>query len=189
MRMVRNLVAASIFAVAFIASPDGASADIEPAPSAVAPDIHALLEGTFVYSGPPQEEAARRAAIDRAIDSLFFAIRPIARWRLSEGTRIVPWVSFSFANGIVRTRGPEGLNLASPENGTPTNYTFRGERCRVTQVLRGGTLVQRYDADGGTGQNEWSLSPDGSVLRLKVTITSPRLPKAMVYFLTYKRRA
>ncbi len=146
------------------------------------------VEGRYRYAGGAAEDALRKAAIDRAIGDMFFAIRPIARHRLGNATRILPWISFSFSGGQIRTRGPESLDLQSPD-GSTILHTWRGEKSRATQRLTTNGVMQRFVADDGTGQSEWRLSPDGSTLTLRVTITSPRLPTPVVFSLTYRREA
>jgi hypothetical protein len=179
MRMPRRLLLA-LLALLVVALAGPVSADVapEPAPTFV---------GTFRYAGDAREDADRRAAIDRGVARLFFAFRPIARWRLSEATKVISWLSVTFADGQIRTRGADGLALTSPDDGTEVPFAFRGERYRVTQRLRGFVLVQTMAADGGTARNEWALSPDGSTLTGKITISSPHLPVPIAFTLTYKR--
>jgi hypothetical protein len=174
----RHLLALLVLSVVVFAGPVSADVAPEPAPTFV---------GTFRYAGDAREDADRRAAIDRSVQRLFFAFRPIARWRLSEATKVLAWFSVTFAGGQIRAQGAEGLNLASPDDGTVVPFAFRGEKYRVTQRLRGNVLVQTMTTDEGGAENEWALSPDGSTLKGKVTITSPHLSLPIVFTLTYRR--
>jgi hypothetical protein len=185
MKALRHVLAFSTMALALALAPTDSRADADPAPAAS--ERHVQMSGTYRFSGGAAEDGARKAAINRAIASMFFAIRPIARYRLNNATGIVPWVSFNVGDGRIRARGPEGNDLVSPDNGTPVPYVFRGEKLSVSQRLVGTTVIQRMVADEAFAQNEWSLSADGSVLRLKVTITSSHIPAPLVYSLSYAR--
>jgi hypothetical protein len=159
----------------------------EPANPAAKPDERTRFAGTFRYAGDAREEAARAKAIDRAIETLFFAIRGIARSRLSNGTKIDPSVTFAFDAGKIRSRIPSSPEVVSPENGTPVSYVADGERSTVTQRLVGSKLTQTFIADEGQRSNEWTLSADGTTLLLKVTVSSPKLSTPLVYVLTYRK--
>jgi hypothetical protein len=174
-------IAALALPVLLAVTPASASAD-------PAPDPHVAFTATFKYAGNAQEEAGRRAAIDKAIASLFFAIRPIARSRLSDGTRIDPSVAFSFTGGQIRVKLPPAPDAVSPEAGGTVNYTDdSGEKSRLSQVFASSKLTQVYATDDGSRRNEWSLSADGSTLSLHVVVSSPKLSAPVIYTLTYKK--
>jgi hypothetical protein len=152
------------------------------------PDDRARFTATFNYAGDAREQAARKAAIDRAVDSLFFAIRGIARSRLDAGTKIDPNVAFNFPPGKIRVKFPGAIDAVSPDNGAAVDYVDDGEKSKLSQRLfTPGRLTQVYAADDGRRTNEWSLSPDGSTLVVRVTISSPKLSAPAIYNLTYKR--
>jgi hypothetical protein len=145
------------------------------------------LVGRFHYVGGAAEEAQRKAAINVGIESMFFAIRPIARYRLDNATRTTQWIHFQFDGRQLRTRGPDALDLNAPVNGSEVINTWRGEKTRVSQRLTQNGLVQSFIADEGSGRNDWTLSPDGKTLTVKVTIASKHLPKSIVFTQTYRR--
>ena len=59
---------------------------------------------------------------------------------------------------------------------------------RSRQRFDGQRLVQVFRADeGGTRTNELTLSPDGALLVMKATLSSPKLSIPVVYTLTYRR--
>ncbi|HVJ95123.1 MAG TPA: hypothetical protein VM580_35340 [Labilithrix sp.] len=161
-----------------------------PAASSAAPaevDPRTRFAGTFRYAGDAREDVARKAAIDRAIESLFFMIRPMARSKLGSGCQIFSWYAFSFEPGKIRVRAPDRPDSVSPDNGAPANFVFNGDKSKLTQRFVGGRLSQTYAAEEGARHNEYSLSPDGKTMTLKVTITSPKLSHPLVYSLTYKK--
>jgi hypothetical protein len=157
------------------------------APRSVHADDRRRFAGTYRFAGGTAEEAQRSAAVDRCVASLFFAIRGIARSRLSNGTKIEPWVSFAFDAGMIDYRTPSSPPAASPEQGTVVDYRSHGERSKLSQRFTNGRLVQIFAADEGERMNEWTLAPNGSTLTLLVTISSPKLSVPMVYSLTYRR--
>lgn len=154
--------------------------------AALADDDRARFAASFRYVGTSAEQAARKTAIDRGIDSLFFMIRGIARSRLSEGTKIEPWVNFSFEDEKVRVRAPSS-DIVSPANGAVVDYRSGNDRTKLSQLFAGGKLTQTFVADGGQRMNEYTLAPDANTLLLKVTVSSPKLTRAVVYTLTYGR--
>ena len=160
--------------ILFLAGP--AQADDEQAPFA----------GSFRYAGSSTEEAVRRDAIDRGVSSFFFAIRGIARSRLSEGTKIDPWVAFSFPESKIRIRVPSS-DAVSPANGAPVDFGSGGDRSKLSQRIQAGKITQAFVAPEGQRLNEWTLSADSRTLRLKVTVSSPKLSHLVVYTLTYQR--
>jgi hypothetical protein len=152
-----------------------------------AEDDRLRFAGTFRFGGVVSEEEARRAAIDRTIGTLFFAIRGIARSRLSSSTKIDPWVSLAFDAGLIRMRTPSATDATSPEHGDAVDYVNHGDHVRLSQKLKGGTLTQVFVADEGRRVNEWTLTPDARTLLLKVTVSSSKLRIPLVYTLTYQR--
>jgi hypothetical protein len=175
----------TLAALAAILSSHRALADSEPVAASV-PDERARFSASFRFAGSGSEEAARRAAIDRGIDSLFFAIRGIARSRLSDGTKIDPWVAFSFDAEKLRVRAPSATTV-SPANGTAVDYVSGDDRTKLTQRFTAGKITQVFDAGQGWRRNEWVLSSDARKLWLTVTVSSPKLTRAVVYTLTYER--
>lgn len=143
--------------------------------------------GTYRFAGGAAEEAGRSAAVDRCVATLFFAIRGIARSRLSNGTKIDPWVSFAVEAGTIQFRTPTSPVATSPEQGAVVDYTSHGERSKLSQRFAEGRLVQVFAADEGKRVNEWALAPDGSTLTVRVTISSPKLSTPVVYSLTYRK--
>jgi hypothetical protein len=151
-----------------------------------ADDDRARFGASFRYVGSSSEQAARRAAIDRGVETFFFAIRGIARSRLSEGTKIEPWVAFSFEADKIRVRNPSSVAV-SPANGAAVDHGSGGDKAKLSQRLANGTVTQMFVAGEGQRVNEWTLSPDSSALSLKVTVSSPKLSRSVVYTLTYER--
>ena len=64
---------------------------------------------------------------------------------------------------------------------------YNGKRSTLTQVRDGDRITQVFLSDDGRRENEFTLSPDGQVVMLKVTLTSQRLSVPVVYRLSYKK--
>jgi hypothetical protein len=156
--------------------------------SARADDDHARFAGTYTFAGAAAEDGARHAAIDRVVGNMFFAVRGIARSRLTNATRIEPWVSIKFDAGAIRVRVPSAAEASSPEAGNVVEYTNGEDHVKLSQKLASGRLTQVFVAEDGKRQNDLVLASDGSLLFVKVTVSSPKLPAPVVYTLTYKKR-
>jgi hypothetical protein len=189
MHYPRRLFGLGLVVLASLFAPATGRAEGEAPPPAAPVDDRVRFTATFRYAGDAREEAARRAAIDKAVDSLFFAIRGIARSRLSNGTKIDPSVSFAFPPGKILVRLPGSTDAISPDNGAAVDYVDDGEKSKLSQRLTAGRLAQLYAADDGRRVNEWSLSADGTTLQLRVTVSSPKLSAPVIYTLTYKKVA
>jgi len=193
MQYGRRVLGLGLLTLGCLLAPGAARAEGETAapvtpPAAVAAvDDRTRFAATFRYAGDEREAAARRAAIDRGISSLFFAIRGIARSRLSDGTKVDPSVSFAFDPGKIRVRIPNAPDAVSPDNGSPVEHGSGGDRSRLTQRLTPGKVTQAFVTSEGGRTNEWSLTPDGATLLLRVTVSSPKLSNPVIYVLTYKK--
>lgn len=76
----------------------------------------------------------------------------------------------------------------SAETGEPAAYRVDDDALLLSQRFEGSRLVQVFTADeGGTRRNEFTLSPDGALLTMKATLSSPKLSIPFVYTLTYRR--
>lgn len=143
--------------------------------------------GTYRYAGNAQEEEARRAAIDRAVEGMSVFIRSTARNRVSATTQILGSYSFSFESGKIWVRAQSRPDMISGDKGEPADYVYNGKHSKLTQRLVGDRISQVFVSDDGRRENEYTLSQDGQVVTLKVTLSSPRLSVPVVYSLSYKK--
>lgn len=150
-------------------------------------DQRARFTGTYRYAGSAQEEGARNAAIDHAVEGLSFVTRSTARSRVSATTQILGFYSFSFEPGKIVVRPQSRPEMISGDKGEPADYVYNNKRSTLTQVLAGDRITQDFVSDDGRRKNEFTLSKDGQVLTLKVTLSSTRLSNPVVYSLSYKR--
>ena len=143
--------------------------------------------GTFRYAGNAQQEDARRAAIDHAVADMSAFTRSTARSRISATTQIISSYSFSFDPGKIQVRAQSRPDMISGDKGEPADYTYNGKTSQLTQRLVDDRISQTFVSDDGRRENEYTLSPDGQSLLLKVTVISSRLSTPVIYSLSYKK--
>ena len=158
-----------------------------PAKSSSVSDQRTDLAGIYHSAVSPAEEAARNAAIEKAIGGMSVFIRSTARSRISATTRILATYAISFEQGKIVVRAEGRPEMISGDQGEPVDYNYNGKRSKLSQKLVSGRIVQTFASDEGSRQNEFTLSQDGQLLTLKVTLTSPRLSAPVVYSLSYKK--
>lgn len=133
------------------------------------------------------------AAIERAVREMNLLTRSIGRRRL-QGTNQPPAsVRFALAADSVFILFAGQPEVRARRNGTPRPWrNAAGEEftLRVTVVNDpdgGVTVRQSFDAEDGRRENTWRLDPSGAVLRLDVTVSSPRLPQPLRYRQVFDR--
>lgn len=191
MRLWRNVVMISLVCAAeFAVDGTAQTAANDPAKAsapAVSADPRARFTGTYHYAGTAQQEAERSAAIDHAVEGLSFVTRSTARNRVSATTQILGLYSFSFEPGKIIVRPQSRPEMISGDKGEPADYVYNGKRSRFTQSIVEDRISQAFVSDDGRRENEFTLSKDGQVLTLKVTLSSARLSNPVVYSLSYKK--
>ncbi len=188
----RRVVAAFlVFAACFTSGASRADASATDSQSAASPSIaelRARYSGFYRYAGDAREREARVAAIGQSVASFFFAVRGMAHSKLDDRTRIMPTCRFEFSDGKIRSTVPGHPIAISPETGAAAPYRVDDDAILLSQRFEGTHLVQVFKADeGGMRRNEFTLSPDGTVLSMKATLSSPKLSTPVIYTLTYRR--
>jgi hypothetical protein len=186
-----NLLALTIPLLQTVAHADAAAAPA-PAPAAsAAPSPTAARDrfaGTYSFAGGEKQKAGQDAAIDKVVDGLFFAIRPIARSKLHDKTEIKTSIGFSFANGNVTSTSNGEVPATSRDDGTPAAFKAGGDNLKLSQKVNAdGHLIQSFTSPEGQRVNDYVLAADGKTLNVFVTITSPKLPHPLRYVLTYRK--
>ncbi len=178
----------ALFALAISLSCTTALADA-PAASAAAPVAAPdRFAGMYTYVGGDKQKAAIDAAIDKAIEGLFFAVKPIARGKLHGKTEVKTRIGFAFAGGNITSTANGEAPATSAENGTTATFKAGGDDLRLAQKLTAdGHLVQSFAAPEGTRLNDYVLAADGKTLTVAVLITSSKLTHPLRYVLTYRK--
>jgi hypothetical protein len=157
------------------------------APSVTASDQRSRFVGTYQYAGGTQEDEARKAAIDHAVESMSFVIRSTAKSRITATTQILESYSFSFEPGKIKIHPASRPDMISGDKGEPADYVYNGKTSKLTQVIAGDRITQVFVSGDGKRENEFVFSQDGKALMLKVTVSSARLSTPVVYSLSYKK--
>jgi hypothetical protein len=159
-----------------------------PPPVGVRPaDPRARFMGAFEFVGGERERAGVRAAIEHVISQMSFIAAPFARGPLRERNPVFPRVSIQLRGGQVVVAFPT-VRFASAESGAETpGRTEFGENVHISHRFEPDRMVEIIRADSGTRRNDFLLSPDGNTLTMRVNMSSPRLPTAIRYALTYRR--
>lgn len=144
------------------------------------------LEGS--YALVPSGSDDIREAIEETVRPMSFITRPIARGRLRKTNLPYSTLRLDFAGDRVTVRTDTGAPLTTPLNGSTIRWTREdGEEFRVTTGWQGSSLRQTFAAPDGQRTNLYTPGAGGT-LSLRVTVTSPRLPRALDYVQRYRRQ-
>jgi hypothetical protein len=145
----------------------------------------ASLKGTWRYDAQASDNVA--TAINTAVQRMNFVTRPIARGRLTRTNQPYQRVTVDFTASQVTVSTDNRSPIVSPANGTPIKWTREDkEVLDVSTEWENGVLEQTFKAEDGQRVNRYSVGGDGR-MTMEVTITSPRLPRPLVYKLIYNR--
>jgi hypothetical protein len=188
---MRILVVAGALTGAWLATrvgrPEPPDGGVAVATLPTAEELRSRYAGLYRYAGDAREQKAHDEAIDRSVETFFFALRAMARAKVAARTRIAPTYKLEFSGGAIRATIPGRAVAVSPENGTPAPYRVDDEPIVLSQRFEGAGLVQTFRSDDGARRNDLTLSPDGTVLTMKATLSSPKLSVPVTYTLTYRR--
>lgn len=169
----------------------GASA--QTAPSArgggVAQDARARFAGpAFRFVGGSAEREALRDGIARAVAPMNFIARPVARGRLTDRNPVYASVAFRFPGDAIEVDMAGRPPLRSPAGGTTVQTrAITGEAVRLSQWFQGPSLIQTITSREGERRNEFTVSPNGRLMTMHVTLRARQLPEPLHYRLSYAR--
>ncbi|HMK71925.1 MAG TPA: hypothetical protein VK454_01225, partial [Myxococcaceae bacterium] len=185
---------AAVWLLACCSSPAWAQANAEPAPAESAADSPSLEDlekryaGTYVYAGTAAEQASIREDVYSATEGMVG--KDIARKEIMKRSEIRPTYTISFdAKGMVKVETPGYPPEISPLDGTQVKLkTKYGDNVDNSQRFIDGALVQRGKTHDGDGSTTFILLPDGKTLLVTRLSRSPKLPRPVVFSLTYVRQ-
>ena len=91
-----------------------------------------------------------------------------------------------YASSAAVTASPSNRPRSVSRDGeAQRRQTAHGESVVVTQRVQNGALVRVSQASEGARREEYRI--EGGALVVQVTVSSPRLPRAVTYRLTYRR--
>jgi hypothetical protein len=141
-----------------------------------------------VFTNPAQSEEVIDAAIEAAVGQLNFAARPFARARLKKVNLALRRVEIARnGDGVAITLGTATPVVATPGAGAVKWMRDDGDVFDVVVTWEEGTLVQTATSGESHRTNRFSLSADGAVLTMAVTLTGPQLHVPARYQLTFRR--
>jgi sugar lactone lactonase YvrE len=144
------------------------------------------LNGTYTLDEADSDNIS--AVIEGAVGKLNFLTRLIARGRLKKINPAYRQVTIASSSNELSVAVDNQPALRTPANGTSVVWVGPdGGKVNVSMQLAGGHLVQIFKSTDGRRVNDYTLSPDGRMLIMQVTETSPRLSQAIRYKQVYRR--
>lgn len=144
------------------------------------------LNGTYTLDEADSDNIS--AVIEGAVGKLNFLTRPIARGRLKKINPAYHQVTIASSSNELSVAVDNQPSLRTLANGTSVVWAGPdGGKVNVSMQLEGGHLVQIFKSADGRRVNDYTLSPDGRMLIMQVTETSPRLSQAIRYKQVYRR--
>jgi hypothetical protein len=145
--------------------------------------------GKFQWKESPEARAALEKAVDAGAQQVTWALRKIARGRLTETTK--PYVSISMtikADQIVFERnGTNPITARTDGKAVKWKREDGKEYLVAFAVEADGVLKQTFTADDGVRENRFTLSPDGRILTMQASVSSKKLRQPVVFSLEYMR--
>lgn len=142
------------------------------------------LAGEYAFAGGEDERQALERAIDAVVSDMSLLVRGLARHRLRGANRVPARLAIARRGDEVIVSLDERRYAARP-GGPPVHVIgVTGEELVLRLTLAEGGLAQRFTGARGERHNLLVRMPDGR-LRLRVRVTSPRLPRPLAYELTF----
>ncbi len=139
-------------------------------------------------SGTPRGSDDINAKINEATARMNIAMRGIGRSRLRKTNAPYQRITIAYNPQQVTITTDSRAAIQTPGNGTPVRWKREdGEMLTVSTGWKNTVLEQTFAAEDGKRVNRYTLSSDGRMMTLEVTITSPRLPQPLVYRQMYHR--
>lgn len=144
------------------------------------------LAGSWVRHAEGSDDINEK--INEATARMNIAMRGIGRSRLRKTNAPYQRVTIAYNPQQVTIATDGRAAIQTPGNGTPIRWKREdGEMLNVSTEWKNTVLEQTFAAEDGKRVNRYTLSGDGRMMTLEVTITSPRLPQPLVYRQMYHR--
>jgi len=149
-----------------------------------------IPKGVAVYTLVPDSSDTIRKAIDRTVSHMNFIVRGIARGRLTKINPTPHQVRVDMEADTVSVAFDDGNPVVTPLNGDTVAWRnpLTGETNHAHVTVAGDTVRQTIVAKDGERENALIFSDNGARLRLRVTVTSHRLPQPLIYELLFRER-
>jgi len=154
-----------------------------------APDLPALATGRFVLAEPAAVYNPRLdAAVEEAIASLNFLIRPLAGLRLRPAVyeTVCPDLRLTLDAQVFTVQCADGQPETRHLDGRDWTHMDDGDLYRVRIVREGRSIAVSSTGERGGQANTYAFTPDGC-LSLQGSIFSESLPAPLRWTLPYRR--
>ncbi len=148
----------------------------------------AQIAGAYKYVGGPAEVKALLSAIEPVVKKMSWVSRGIARSRLRKGNLPTQEMRILIDAGAIHIVRPGRPTVAAPADGRSQKWKSSDGVFDVTHAFKDGRLIQTIDGKNSHSTNEFVLAGDGVTLTVHTRITSPRLPGAVVFRMTYRKK-
>jgi hypothetical protein len=147
-----------------------------------------IQDSSRVYDVVPDQSDDIAAAIERSVQHMNFITRPIARHRLLKTNPLPRQLRLDYTTDTITVRLGDAPPAALPRDGSAVPWrSLGGDKCQVSAVLAGDTLVERVISHGGQAETRYVVLDDGKRIREDVRISSSHLPQPVVYSVTFAR--
>jgi hypothetical protein len=146
------------------------------------------VSNTRVYVVVAEQSDDIPAAIERSVEHMNFIIRPIARHRLRVTNPLPQHLQLDITPDTITVHLGDAPLAALPRDGSTVPWrSAAGDKCQISGVLVGDTLVEHIISHGGQGETRYVMLDGGNRVREDVRITSSHLPEPVVYSVTFAR--
>jgi hypothetical protein len=145
--------------------------------------------GSYPYILAADSSDDVRSAVNRTVEPMSFITRPIARGRLNATNPTPQDVKVQITGDTLSVGFDGGTPVVTPLDGVtvPWQSSLTHETYQAHATVVGDTVSQHIAAPDGIRQNAYIFIDGGNRLRLRVTVTSHRLPGPLVYDLLFRR--
>ncbi|MFH1466382.1 MAG: hypothetical protein ABIO70_18505 [Pseudomonadota bacterium] len=154
-----------------------------------ASDLPALATGRFLLAETPAEYGPRLdAAVDEAIASLNFLIRPLAGLRLRPAVdaTVCPDLRLTLVGEVFTVQCAGGEVELRYLDGRDQSYLDGSDPYRIRVTREGRSIAVVHTGERGGQAKRYTFTEDGA-LRLEGTIFSSSLPAPLRWTLPYRR--
>jgi hypothetical protein len=146
--------------------------------------------GNYQWKETPEAKAALEKAVDAGAQQVTWALRKIARGRLTDTTKPYASIKLAIKDGGISFERNGANPIVAKTDGKAIDWKREdGKAYKVAfSVEADGVLKQTFTADDGVRENRFSLSPDGKTLTMKASVSSKKLKVPVTFTLDYLRQ-
>lgn len=165
-------------------TPPVQSAPVLPPPPP--PPQASPFAGVWRFAGGDAERRAFEAAVQRAVQGMGWIIEGMAAGRIRDSSPIPDTITIRVQNNQIEYIGVRGRLIRSPADGTTIQTTnAQGEPISLSTRINGNQMVRNGSRSEGTRREV--LTVNGNTLVIEGTVSASRLPRPLVYRLTFRR--